>query len=230
MVSNRTATRPPRFRGAPLPLRVAVVGAAVALCTGAGLVAYFVSGLSLPIGIGLAFVVSATVGVIVWRRLDAGQRTSARQRAWAGLRAGLVATVAYDVTRFAVVAIFHLHVKPYAAIPLFGQLLINVPADTGAALVVGLFYHVTNGACFAIAYTMLAGTRGVLAGIGFALVLEAFMLTFYPGWLNVQAIGEFFSMTILGHVAYGATLGGLSRRLLSGPRTVSGPASEVKSK
>ena len=30
------------------------------------------------------------------------------------------------------------------------------------------------------------------------------------------------------NMTYGATLGGLSRRLLSGPRTVAGPASEVK--
>jgi len=67
--------------------------------------------------------------------------------------------------------------------------------------------------CFAIGYAMLAAPRGVWAGIAFALVLEAFMLTFYPGWLNVEAIGEFFSMTILGHVAYGATLGSLCRRL-----------------
>ena len=216
-MGNRTATRPSRFGGASLPLKVAVVGAAVALSTGAGLVAYFVSGLSLPIGIGLALVVSATVGIVVWRRLDPPTRAVARRRAWVGLWAGIAATVAYDVTRFAVVAIFGLHVRPYAAIPLFGQLLIDVPADTRAALVVGLLYHVANGTCFAIAYTLLAGTRGVVAGIVFALVLEAFMLTFYPGWLNVQAIGEFFSMTILGHVAYGATLGGLSRRLLASP-------------
>jgi hypothetical protein len=78
---------------------------------------------------------------------------------------------------------------------------------------VGTAYHATNGICFAIAYSMLAAPRGVLTGIGFALVLEGFMLSFYPGWLHVQAIREFFSMTILGHVAYGATLGVMARRL-----------------
>ena len=103
--------------------------------------------------------------------------------------------------------------RPYAALPLFGQLLADVPADTATAWAVGVTYHVANGVCFAIAYAMLAAPRGVWAGIAFALVLEGFMLTFYPGWLNVEAIGEFFSMTILGHVAYGATLGALSRRL-----------------
>ena len=82
--------------------------------------------------------------------------------------------------------------RPYAALPLFGQLLADVRADTVPAWVVGIAYHVANGVCFAIAYAMLAAPRGLWAGVAFALVLEAFMLTFYPGWLNVEAIGEFF--------------------------------------
>ena len=69
----------------PLPLRIGVIGAAVAFSTGAGLVAYFVSGLSLPVGIGLAFVVTGVVGVAVWRRLDGDRRASVRRRARAGL-------------------------------------------------------------------------------------------------------------------------------------------------
>jgi hypothetical protein len=196
-----------------LPLRVGVLGAAVALSTGVGLVVYFVSGLSLPIGIGVALLVTGTVGGLAWRRLDADRRALVRRRAGAGALAGLAATAAYDVTRFVVVTAFGLHVRPWAALPLFGQLLADVPADTAPAWVVGFGYHVANGVCFAIAYAMLAAPRGVWAGVAFALGLEAFMLTFYPGWLNVEAIGEFFSMTILGHVAYGATLGSLCRRL-----------------
>lgn len=213
-LDNSRAESPAAARAVALPWRVAVIGAAIAFSSGAGLVAYFVSGLSLPLGIGLAFAVTATVGVIVWRRLDPARRRVVRRRVRAGLVAGLAATAAYDVTRFAVVNLFHLNVRPYAALPVFGQLLVNVPADTGIAWLAGIGYHVVNGVSFSVAYTMLAGSRGVVAGIAFALVLEAFMLTFYPGWLHIEAIAEFFSMTILGHVAYGATLGWLSRRLL----------------
>jgi len=61
-------------RAASLPLRVAVVGAAIACSTGAGLVAYFLSGflsgLSLPLGWGSRSWVTGTVGVLVWRCLD----------------------------------------------------------------------------------------------------------------------------------------------------------------
>jgi hypothetical protein len=209
-----TRPRAPGLRQtATLPVRVAVVGAAVALSTGAGLVAYFVSGLALPLGIALALLVTGTVAVLGWRRLDADRRAVVRRRVRAGFLAGILATVAYDLTRFVVVTVFHLHVRPYAALPLFGQLLTGELPTTTTAWVVGIVYHGTNGICFAIAYAMLAAPRGVLTGIGFALVLEGFMLSFYPGWLHVQAIQEFFSMTILGHVAYGATLGVMARRL-----------------
>jgi hypothetical protein len=76
-------------------MRAALVGAAVFLSTGAGLVAYFLSGLALPLGVGVALVATTGADVAVWRRLNPAQRRVVRARAWAGIRAG-AAQRAYD--------------------------------------------------------------------------------------------------------------------------------------
>jgi hypothetical protein len=75
---------------------------------------------------------------------------------------------------------------------------------------------------FAVAYTILFGTVGWWAGILWALGLEALMLSVYPGWLNPQPFGEFVSVSMLGHVAYGTVVGSLARwwLLRSGPSGV----------
>jgi hypothetical protein len=218
-----------RTASASLPVYAAAVGAAIALSTGAGLVAYWLSGLALPLGIAIALFVSGIAGTLLWRRLSLAQRATVRSRAWVGVRAGAAATIAYDLTRYAVTHLFGLHMNPYAALPLFGQLLLSEPSVTPAAKAVGLLYHLANGICFGTAYTMLAArytmsaaSRGVLAGVAWALVLEATMLAFYPGWLHIRAIGEFSIMSLSGHLAYGITLGWLSRLLIvrSSPRPV----------
>jgi hypothetical protein len=139
-------------------------------------------------------------------------------RVWAGVRAGLAATAAYDVTRLALVQLLSLKVSPFAALPIFGQLLVGQSAGSAAGTAAGVAYHLANGLGFGTAYTLLLGRRGVLTGIAFALGLEALMLTFYPGWLDIRAVGEFVSMSMLGHVAYGAVLGWLARRMTGSSR------------
>jgi uncharacterized membrane protein (DUF485 family) len=51
-----------------------------------------------------------------------------------------------------------------------------------------------------------------LVGIAFALMLEAFMLSLYPGWLRIAAYAPFFTMSLIGHLAYGTVLGVLARK------------------
>lgn len=40
------------------------------------------------------------------------------------------------------------------------------------------------------------------------------MVSFYPGWLGLEALREFFTITVLGHVTYGAVLGFTARSLI----------------
>jgi len=194
---------------------VALIFAALALASGVGLLAYFIAALALPIGIAIALVLMGTLAVAVWRRLPTADRELAGRRARVGFLAGLVATAAYDSTRLLVVWAFGLSVSPFAALPLFGQLLVGEALWGRLQWPAGIAYHLVNGVTFGIAYALIAAERGVLWGVAWALCLEAAMLAFYPGWLDVRARGEFFSMTLLGHVAYGATLGAMTRHQLN---------------
>jgi hypothetical protein len=38
-------------------------------------------------------------------------------------------------------------------------------------------------------------------------MLESIMVSIYPSWLGLKALDEFLSVSILGHVIYGAMLG-----------------------
>lgn len=194
-------------------MAVAVV-ALVGLATGAALVIFFLTGASLALGLGAVTLVVVTASGTAWLRLDSLLRRVVARRALVGLAAGLLGTMAYDLTRFAVVAVFRLSVQPFEAIPLFGQLLLSTDARSAVSDTVGVVYHLANGAGFGLAFAVVAGRRGVIAGIAWAMVLEVAMVTFYPGWLDIRAREEFLSVTVLGHVAYGAVLGGVARRFL----------------
>ena len=78
--------------------------------------------------------------------------------------------------------------------------------------VVGSAFHFCNGLAFAVAYSYWFAPKGPLAGIAFAMVLEAFMLGLYPGWLKIAEYAPFLTMSLIGHLVYGAVLGVLARR------------------
>ncbi len=40
------------------------------------------------------------------------------------------------------------------------------------------------------------------------------MLGVYPSWLQIEQLGEFVQLTIIGHICYGATLGYTAKRRL----------------
>jgi hypothetical protein len=197
-----------------LPAAALYLLALAGLATGAALLVFFLAGVSLPVAVAAVALVVGAASAFVWRQLDHAARRIVRRRAIVGLCAGAVATIAYDLTRAGLVATFHLPVRPFEAVPLFGQLLLGTSSPSIAGTLVGVAYHLANGSGFGLAFAMVAGERGPLAGVMWGLVLEAVMLTFYPGWLDIRAIQEFASVSALGHVAYGATLGWTTRRWL----------------
>jgi hypothetical protein len=110
-------------------------------------------------------------------------------------------------------------VSPFGAFKMFGELLIG-PAPESVRFAVGTVYHYFNGVSFAIGYCFLLGGRNWKWGIAWGLLLEAAMLTIYPGWLDLEAVmAEFVSMSVLGHVAYGSVLGLIGQRRLAVYRT-----------
>jgi hypothetical protein len=187
------------------------------LVSGFALVVFVLFGVSLPATIILGWLAILAGSTWYLRHAGAPGRAHFFAVLRAGAIAGLVATLAYDTSRAVLVEVFDLKLNPFGAFGAFGDALVPGSGTTGWVRWVGSGYHLVNGISFGIAYAGLFGRRGVLAGIGFALVLEAAMLALYPGWLHIEAVREFTQVSLLGHLCYGAVLGGLTRRLLPDP-------------
>jgi hypothetical protein len=186
--------------------------ALIGFTTGAALLVHILTHIAVMLAVvGVALV---TVGAFSWAwcRLPPTARSALRQRLRAGAIAGLVATVAYDGTRLLLVWALPLGINPFEAVPIFGRLIMG--ESSALATLVGVGYHVANGVGFAVAFTVVFGPRAqVLPGIVYALALEATMLALYPGWLDIRAISEFTSVSVLGHIAYGGTMGWTAHRM-----------------
>ncbi|GAA1614899.1 hypothetical protein GCM10009679_19140 [Saccharothrix algeriensis] len=192
--------------------------AAVFLASGAALLVYILSGVSLRwtfLSLGLAAVVVATA---VIRRLPEPRRSRVLRRMAVGAVAGLAATLAYDAVRIALVEFAGLKLRPFEAWRLFGLALAGEDQSGPWVFWLGVAFHLCNGIAFGVAYTVAFGRRGIWPAIVWALVLESFMVSVYPGWLGLKALEEFLSVSITGHLAYGIVLGWLARHLLTSSR------------
>lgn len=230
MSDQEVGERTPAPTPGPLRTRIgAVASGAVFLASGASLVVYILTGAPMALVLGLLVLAGAgVVAFTVWG--DPVRRSRWLTRVRIGVPVGLVATVCYDLSRWALVEVAGFTASPFVAFPLFGQALVG-DGGSGPLTALGVGFHLLNGVAFGIAYTVWFGHRPFWAGILFALGLEAFMLAIYPGWLDMRTIGEFTQLSMLGHVAYGTALGLMARGLLrrherrSGPGVGSGPGS-----
>ncbi len=197
-----------------------LVGGGAFLVSGLSLLIYIATGWSMSLVLAALVIVAVlAVGLLVWPAPAARRHWVDRVRV--GVPAGLVATVAYDVSRWLLVEVGGYTISPFKAFPLFGEALLGAGADGGARTVAGVAFHLLNGMAFGTAYAVWFGTRPWWWGIGFGLGLEAFMLAIYPGWLDLRSLQEFTQMSVLGHVVYGAVLGLVTTHLL---RRLSGRA------
>ncbi len=195
---------------------LALVGSA----GGCGLIIYVSTGVPV-IATLIALVGLGGLGLLIRLRGSAGQRRTIRRLLLAGIGAGIAGTLAYDCTRWLLVAALQYDISPFGAFPALGQGLLGGTQVQEAWILVtlGAGYHVLNGLGFAVAYSALFGRRGPVAGIAFALGLEIAMIGIYPSWLRIQAMSEFLQMSMVGHVAYGATVGAVARALLRRDQT-----------
>jgi hypothetical protein len=192
--------------------------AALPLASGAALIVHVLTTISLGVSLVGAGIIVIGVGTLTWMHLPSIARTEIVQRAKVGLIAGFLATIAYDVSRWLIVTLFHDTFAPFDIFPIFGHAIAGTNLSPTVATTIGILYHYTNGILFAVTYAILLAPRGWWAGILWALGLEALMLTIYPGWLHPAPFQEFVSVSILGHVAYGSVLGIVSRQLLARQR------------
>jgi hypothetical protein len=207
---------------APAPLGILAFGSGLAF------VAYVLSGISLAVTLAVVVVAGGFAGSYLWAHSSPRRREVARARARAGVLAGVAALVAYDVSRWMLVEVVGFEFRPFEAFGAFGRALWGAGADGWWVTASGVAFHVSNGLTFALGYTLLARRPGPTSGVVFALGLEVAMVALYPNWLRIQAVDEFLQVSMLGHVAYGATLGWTARALLhrqgTASRAVSGAA------
>lgn len=198
-----------------------VLGVA-ALFSGAALLSHIVAGVSLPLALAVTGAMLVATAMAIWFRADPDTRRILGGTALRGLAIGLVATVLYDVSRTILSQVDPSPYQPFEVLRAFGGALLGPSASAEAALAAGAGFHFLNGMSFGLAYVFLFGRLAVrsrrwalVSGIGWGLFLETFQLTLYPGWLSIEAYREFATISFLGHVVYGGTLGLLTHRLLS---------------
>ena len=188
----------------------ALIAPVAFLFSGGALLAHIV--VDLPLLATFIAFAGLAVSLLTWLSRSAGVSV-----AWVlrpGVVAGLCATVAYDLSRVLVVAVTNAPTSPIEAWKFFGAGLLAGSGSETLQWIIGGLFHLTNGVCFAIAFTLWLGRRGVVAGVLWGLFLEAFMLGLYPGWLGIEAYRPFLVVSLVGHVAYGLTLGLVCPRLL----------------
>jgi hypothetical protein len=187
---------------------------ALPLATGAALLVHLAISVALPLGIGLSFAGAIGLAALTWRRLSPELRVALRRRAILGIGIGVVSTLAYDATRLVLVWAVGFQFNPLETIRVFGQLLVGPSQPAALVFAAGALYHGANGIGFATALLLFVRRPGLRHGLAWAFILEAIMVSLYPGWLNLAAVDEFVSVSVVGHVVYGATLGILARRLV----------------
>lgn len=208
-VSHAAAPTSPARRS-----RWGALALALPLATGAALVVHIVTDWSLAAALGVALVLAGGAAVLAARHLSRDERAEARRRVRVGLLAGVVGLVAYDASRAVIVVVSGFEIQPFKALPHFGRGLLGAGVSDTTAWIAGVGYHVANGLGFAVAYCLAVRQPSWRTGIVWALMLETAMIAFYPSWLQIEALKEFTTMSLLGHLAFGAALGESARRLV----------------
>jgi hypothetical protein len=195
---------------APRHLPLAMLPAA----GGLALIMHILGGVSLL----AAYAVLAMLGVIVWLALLTQGSSSARRdlnrRVVIGATAGFLATIAYDTVRYALVTVLSWSVNPFHAWSLFGEALLGSDSSAPGRFAVGAVYHLMNGIGFGATFALIVRRPTWWLGVLWGLTLELVMALLYPRWMRIAQLQEFLTMSLLGHVAYGASLGALAGMLL----------------
>lgn len=176
---------------------------------------------SLTLTLGATTLLLIVALTLIWRRMSGPARELMTSVAARGVVIALIAIIAYDTSRFALSQLDPSPFDPFGALLIFGQLLIGIGAPHDLALAFGTGFHLLNGVSFGLAYAFVFGRTAVrsgrlalVTGVGWGLFLETFQLTLYPGWLNITTYKEFVTISFLGHIVYGLTLGALGHRWL----------------
>lgn len=183
----------------------------LALFTGAALVVHLTIGISLAAALAVLGIAVTCASAAVWTGASPQERDALLARICVGVVAGVVATLGYDLTKLVAARLIGSHRNPFETVRLFGILLAGHGAPSAVTDAAGVAFHVANGGAFGVAYSILFGRRGALAGTAWGITLEMMQLLLYPRWLHLDVLKEFTVVSLAGHTAYGLILGSLCR-------------------
>jgi hypothetical protein len=193
------------------------------LVTGASLLVFVLARVSLIASIVVLGAGACLISTLVWQRSSASVRHRFRLQVKAGLLSGLAATAAYDISRLLLVTVGDYSFWPFDIFKRFGLALTGAATASFWVQATGFCYHLMNGLGFAAAYAIFFGSRGIWAGVVWALVLETLMVSIYPGWLHLKALDEFLQVSMVGHIVYGSVLGFTCKRIVIRAQTGQAP-------
>jgi hypothetical protein len=169
---------------------------------------------SLPLLEALFALVPLTAAAVILRRAPNAVVREVWRYVRAGIIAGALATLLYDVTRTGLSSLDPSPYNPFEAVRRFGLGFVPADASAEATLAAGFVVHFLNGSSFGVIYATFAGRfarsirAAIVGGIGWGLTLEFVQSILYPGWLQITTVlGEFLVISGLGHLAYGVALG-----------------------
>src|SRR5579859_968215 len=168
--------------------RSALVLGAIFGSSGLALLVYILAGVSLGLTLLLVMAAATAGGLLARRRLPPERRALLARRIAAGTAGGAAGLLAYDGTRWLLVQAGHFKLKPFDVFysfgqAMFGQAILGPGHPAWLLWTAGIAFHLLNGIGFAVAYAVWLGERGWLAGIAFAMGLQAVMVAVYPSWL-----------------------------------------------
>ncbi len=124
-----------------------------------------------------------------------------------GVVGGFVSTLVYDGVRLVLNRTLFTQFDSFKAIYIFGSWISGKDTATIEAAAAGWLYHYWNGLSIALFYVLTFGRRHWGYAVGWALLMEAFMLGLFPFFLQVTNKIDFIALSMIGHFAYGVVLG-----------------------
>ncbi len=154
---------------------------------------------------------TAFVFIALLVRVRRGSEEVLLNRMAAGLLAGAVGLLAYDLIRLAFLVV-HLPFNPFRPIEVYGLLILDRYQDTTLTRTVGWAFHIWNGLAFALMYTLSFGRGRLGWALAWSMTLEVAMLASYPSLFGIIRDWAFVGVTMAGHTGYGIGLHMAARR------------------
>jgi len=121
---------------------------------------------------------------------------------------GMAAMIVYDLYSPLVKWLFHYNYDPFKAVHGFGHLITGLASTHPIALGTGWFYHLWIGALGGMVFALIRPQGGALAGLIWALSIQAIRLAFYSGlWQASLGDPEFLAKGVVGFGIWGIVLG-----------------------